>query len=125
VGNITQFSAAPSYKRFYSEPAAFDGEPRRLSSDLKKVVVAQELNLWSVYLYNYAMNQRKRTNVLAGKSNTHLSGGVLQIAAVIGLNIGLSAPEKNYSARSYYKIVVAKWVRIPFSVEVFANGTIP
>jgi hypothetical protein len=45
AGNITQFNATPSYKRFYSEPAAFDGEPRRLSSDLKKVVVAQELNL--------------------------------------------------------------------------------
>ena len=71
------------------------------------------------------MNQSKRTNVLAGKSNAHLSGGVLQIAAVIGLNIGLSASGKNSSACSYYKIIVAEWVRIPFSAEVFANGAIP
>ncbi len=68
-------------------PAATKGEPFRFASDLKQMVVVHELDLGHKYpsAKMYAGAQRQMpTSVCAGKSRAHLSGGVLQMAAVIG-----------------------------------------
>ena len=67
-------------------PSAAKRKPLRFPRYLEKMVVMHELNLTTTLagVHFNGSSYDLRTNVFAGKSRAHLSGGVLQIAAVIG-----------------------------------------
>lgn len=68
-------------------PSALDSEPGGFPSDLKKVMVMHELDLYDHLVSHYSLILREKsifTKVLAGKSKAQRSGGVLHTAAVIG-----------------------------------------